>query len=207
MTEDQPKNCGSAAKPLFLLVAFAGLIGGLLWVLMPNDTFDFRSMGQDELDFPPFELPVNALSTEWEIEKRNSADTRPDSMGLLEAVRRVNFAHGLTNQGMFEGDVEALEQDFHDRRHRWAEFRSGAEFLHLGWQAHARFETALRELLRLANTTDTRIEDILRNPLDPTVHSYFESCGDFLEHANAFGLIGSTGEVFVQPEFFTLLFR
>ncbi len=202
-----PEKRGSAGKALFLLTTVAGLVGGLLWVLLPSDTFKFPDLGGEELDFPGFELPVHDLTTLWEAEKRNSADTRPDSLGLLEAIRRVNFAHGLTNQGMFEGDVEALEEDLHDRRHRWAEFRTGGDFLHLGWQAQARFENDLRQLLRLANTTDTRLDDLLANPLDSTIHAYFESCGDFLDHARAFGLIGPTGQVLVQPEFFTLLFR
>lgn len=203
----------------FLVIA--GFIGGLAWVFVPRDApspvdedvatdvhVDGASPeGAAIIDFPPFVLPVDELNAIWAAERESAVAADDEARALIDAMRRVDFATALMSRGLFEGDLEALRTAYDDERRRWAHVRTGEEFLSLGWTAHQSFEAALREILRLASTTDTQLDDLLKNPLEPTVHAYYESCGAFLDHALRFNFVGPTGEVLIQPEFFTLLFR
>lgn len=207
------------SKSIAGFVVAGVLIAGLVWVFAPRDQGPDPLAPDTEIpipvfdadgplvDFPPFLLPVEDLRATWEAERAALGSIDDASRSLIDSGRRVNFAQGLMARSLFEGDFDALRDAHNAERRAWAEFKTGEDFLALGWTAHDAFEDALREVLRLASTTDTALDDLLRNPLDPTIHAYYEACGDFLDHAMRFELVGPNGQVWVQPEFYTLLFR
>jgi hypothetical protein len=200
------------SKKVTGVLAGAAVVAGLIWVFMPRDAYgppvEPDTAGSPLfLDFPPFLLPVDELESVWALERAALTPLDEASTELMSAVRRVSFAQGLLARSLFDGNLEELEDAYNAERRSWSEFRTGDDFLALGWAAHDSFEDALREVLRLASTTDTPLDDLLSNPLDPTIHAYYESCGDFLDIAETFGLVGPLGDLLVEPQFFTLLFR
>ena len=194
------------------ILGAAALVAGLVWVLMPRDAYepepDPETVEEPQtLDFPPFLLPVDELEATWDAERASLSALDDASRQFLNSVRRVSFGQGLLARSLFEGNLEELEDAYNTDRRAWAQFRTGEDFLALGWAAHGSFEDSLREVLRLASTTDTPLDALLGNPLDPTIHGYYEACGDFLDHAINFGLVGPEGDVLIEPQFFTVLFR
>lgn len=203
-------------KQLAAIVAvLAVLLGAALWIARGSGTTAPTPDGSGamdaasvlDLDFPPFVLDVDALAPTWDAERDSLRELEQVDAELLAAWQRQNYATGVAARDLFEGDAALLRSDFEARRRAWAAMRTADEYLALGWEAYGRFESALTELLRFARMTDTPLADALGDPLLPVVHAYYESCGDFLDGAMQFGLVGPTGELNVQPELILVMFR
>ena len=163
--------------------------------------------GAMELEFPEFRLDTAPLVEAWDAERAVPFEGSDAEASLLDAWHRANFAEGLSARGLFEGDLGALVSDLDRQRREWSQLKTSEQWLRLGWEAFRSFERGLGDLLRLAETTDTDLNALLDDPIQPIVHQYYEACGGFLENALAFGMVGPTGEMHVQPELFVLLFR
>lgn len=194
-------------------VAALAVIGALaLWVargtnggVAPTPAAELTEAGP--VDFPPFILPLDALTPTWDAER--AAATEPDAAGaaLIDALHRDNYATGVGARGLFEGDASMLRADLDARRRAWTSGRTIEDYRHLSWAAYAPFESALTELLRMAQTTHTPLEELLADPLLTQSHAYYEGCGDFLDAALQYGIVGATGELNVQPEMILIFFR
>lgn len=203
----------STKSRIFAAVVLVATIGAaVVWIRggggpEPADGPDSAGPDLSGLVFPPFVLDVETLAPIWDAERADLPPLDEASVALLDAWHRDNFATGVSARGLFEGDPAPIRQALEQRRREWAALRTAEDFRRLGWHAYASFEEALTGLLRMANTTGTRLDDLLADPLQPDVHAYYEACGDFLLGAMQHGIVGPVGELHVQPELILVMFR